>query len=181
MPGHVLGAANRRRWRALTTGSGRFMIMIYRPEGRPMAARFRHVARVARVVRRAILLSGAVLLGVAAPPTAVAAAIPARTGHVILVDWDGFDLSYLDRAPMPHLDALRRRGTLSVATGTYRAISNPNRTSLATGAFPATHHNSAYVYDPVANVITRQSRVSNAETITQSLTRQGRTVAAAGW
>lgn len=104
-----------------------------------------------------------------------------RAAHVVLIDWDGFDVSYLDRAPMPNLEKLRRRGSLSVATGTYRAISNPNRTSLATGAYPSTHHNAAYVYDLVADVITGQTRVSNAENIAQSLTRQGRTVAAAGW
>lgn len=104
-----------------------------------------------------------------------------RPGHVVLIDWDGVDLSYLHRARMPNLDALRRRGGLSIATGTYRAISNPNRASLATGAYPSTHHNAAYVYDPAKNVITGQSRTIDAENIAQSLTRQGRTIASAGW
>jgi hypothetical protein len=66
----------------------------------------------------------------------------------VLVDWDGFDPSYLGRVPMPNLNALRGGGSLSMATATDRAISNTSRASLATGAYPATHHNAAYVYDP---------------------------------
>jgi arylsulfatase A-like enzyme len=130
-----------------------------------------------------LVLVFVLLVALGAAPWRVATAQPAAAGarHVVLVDWDGFDSSYLERAPMPNLDALRRRGSLSIATGTYRAISNPNRTSLATGAYPATHHNAAFVYDPVANMITGQSRVSDAENIAQSLTRQGRTIASAGW
>jgi hypothetical protein len=81
-----------------------------------------------------------------------------RTGHVVLVDWDGFDPSYLGRVPMPHYEALRRRGSRSIATATYRAISNPSRASMATGAHPATHHNAAYVYDPVTNTVIGQNR-----------------------
>ncbi|GAA2595886.1 alkaline phosphatase family protein [Actinomadura fulvescens] len=123
----------------------------------------------------------AVTVAVVSSPAVAAGADEPRSRHVVLVDWDGIDPSYLRRASMPNLDALRRRGSLSFATGTYRAISNPNRASLATGAFPSTHHNAAYVYDRASNVITGQNRTINAETIAQSLTRQGRTIASAGW
>lgn len=139
-----------------------------RPEPLPVAA-----------VTPLLAIALAVALSGAAPAADVPGAAAAK--HVVLIDWDGFDTSYLDRAPMPNLDALRARGGLSIASGTYRAISNPNRTSLATGAHPSTHHNAAYVYDPVANVITGQTRSSAAENIAQSLVRQARTVAAAGW
>ncbi|MFI0452018.1 alkaline phosphatase family protein [Actinomadura sp. 6N118] len=125
-------------------------------------------------------VSAVTAVTVSLSPVAAIAEGP-RARHVVLIDWDGIDPSYLRRASMPHLDALRKRGSLSFATGTYRAISNPNRASLATGAFPSTHHNSAYVYDPVSNVITGQNRTIDAENIAESLTRQGRTIASAGW
>jgi arylsulfatase A-like enzyme len=99
----------------------------------------------------------------------------------VLVDWDGFDPSYLGRVPMPNFEELQRRGSLSIATSTYRAISNPARTSLATGAYPATHHNAAFFYDPITNVIVGQNGRMDAENIAQSLSRQDRTIAAAGW
>ncbi len=136
--------------------------------------------------RRMFVLRVAVLAAflIAVQP-AVAAAGPQppvrRTGHVVLVDWDGFDPSYLGRVPMPNLAQLHRRGSLSIATSTYRAISNPARASLATGAYPATHHNAAYFYDPTANAVVGQNRRMNAENIAQSLNRQDRTIAAAGW
>ncbi len=137
-------------------------------------------------MRRRILLAAAVLAAfLPAAQPAVAATGPRplerRTGHVVLVDWDGFDPSYLGRVPMPTFEELRRRGSLSIATSTFRAISNPGRTSLATGAYPATHHNTAFFYDTVGNVIVGQNRRMDAENIAQSLGRQDRTIAAAGW
>jgi arylsulfatase A-like enzyme len=109
------------------------------------------------------------------------AAAPPQTRHVVLVDWDGFDPSYLGRTPTPALDALRERGSLSFAASTFRAISNPARASLSTGSYPATHHNSAFVYDPAANAVTGQNRTIDAESIAQSVTRQGGRIASAGW
>jgi arylsulfatase A-like enzyme len=100
---------------------------------------------------------------------------------VVVVDWDGFDPSYLHRTRLPSLEALRRRGVRAHAWATYRPASNPSRASLVTGAYPQTHRNSAYVYDPAANVITGQTRRLAVDNLARSITRQGGTVAAAGW
>lgn len=117
---------------------------------------------------------------VAAHPTIESSASPV-TRHVVLIDWDGFDPSYLGRVPTPALDALRARGSQSFAASTYRAISNPARASLATGAYPATHHNAAYVFNEAANTVLGQNRTIDAENIATSITRQGGTVASVGW
>ncbi|MFC7328926.1 alkaline phosphatase family protein [Marinactinospora rubrisoli] len=108
-----------------------------------------------------------------------------RVDHVVLIDWDGIDPQYLDRhLDTPRLANLRellRSGSDAVAGCTYKAVSNPNRTSLATGAWPALHGNSAYVLDPATGRAVGQTRIVNAETIAQSLRRQDRTLLAAGW
>ncbi|WP_082126708.1 alkaline phosphatase family protein [Allosalinactinospora lopnorensis] len=119
----------------------------------------------------------------AGAPSRAAGAGPAA-GPVILIDWDGVDPGYLDRhldSRLPHLRSLAAAGVRGVASCTYKAVSNPNRASLATGARPAVHGNAAYVLHPATGRATGQTRRLAAETLAQSLRRQGRTVLAAGW
>jgi arylsulfatase A-like enzyme len=119
---------------------------------------------------------------VAVPPSTSADAVHVSPPkHVVLIDWDGFDPDYIGQAPMPHLDALIERGSLSIARGTYKTISNPSRASMSTGAYPETHGNVAYVYDPQTNRVQGQSRFLAAETIAQRLAAEGRTFAAVQW
>jgi endonuclease/exonuclease/phosphatase family metal-dependent hydrolase/arylsulfatase A-like enzyme len=106
---------------------------------------------------------------------------PERAKHVVLVDWDGFDPSYLGSAPTPNLDALRRRGSLSTASSTFHTISNPTRASMATGAYPERHGNAAYIFDPVAGRAQGQSRFLASETIAESLAAAGKTTASVQW
>ena len=130
------------------------------------------------ISRRRFLASGLATAGGAAMALSPAAGL-ARTGggrrpkHVVLVDWDGFDPDYLGRAPTPTLDALARRGSLSISEGTYRTISNPNRASMSTGAFPEVHGNLAYYYDEELDRAMGQSRFLAAETIAQALRAEG--------
>ena len=133
------------------------------------------------------------LVGAAA--TGVAAAVPAwllsrrpaggpLTGppeHVILVDWDAFDLDYLSRAPTPNIDALASRGSLSIAESTFTTKSNPARASMSTGAYPEVHGNAAYYFDESSGEAVGQTRFLAAETISQALVAEGRTTAAVQW
>jgi predicted AlkP superfamily pyrophosphatase or phosphodiesterase len=115
------------------------------------------------------------------PPTSADTVHVPRPKHVVLIDWDGFDPDYIGRAPMPHLDALIKRGSLSTARGTYKTISNPSRASMSTGAYPETHGNVAYVYDPQTDRVQGQSRFLAAETIAERLAVEGRTFASVQW
>lgn len=115
------------------------------------------------------------------------AALAQRSGagrspkHVVLVDWDGFDPDYLDLAPTPNLDALTRRGSLSIADGTFHTISNPSRASMSTGAYPEIHGNAAYYYDEETGRAQGQSRFLAAETIAEVLASEGKTIASVQW
>jgi len=144
-----------------------------------------------RLHRRAFLARGAAAAAAAGALTALAASRAGAAaaegpppGPVILVDWDGVAPSYLDRhlaGRMPALHALAERGVRTVASCTYKAVSNPNRAGLATGARPAVHRNTAYVLDPGTGKARGQSRTVRAETLFQALRRQGRTLLSAGW
>lgn len=112
----------------------------------------------------------------AAPDTTPAKRAP-KPKHVVLIDWDGFDPDYLGEVRMPNLEALAARGSLSIARGTYKTISNPSRASTSTGAYPEVHQNVAYVYDPATNRVQGQSRFLAAETIAERLAAEGKTVA----
>jgi len=108
--------------------------------------------------------------------------------HVILIDWDGFSRAYLEfsrayleRVPTPNLDMLAATGSLSMATGTFKTLSNPSRASMSTGAFPETHGNAAFVYDRETNRAIAQTRFLAAETIAQSIARAGLTQASVQW
>lgn len=132
------------------------------------------------ISRRKFLVGAASLMALSALP-AVALAQGRRPKYVILVDWDGLDPDYLSRVPTPNLDALASRGSLSTISGTYHTISNPSRASMSTGAYPETHDNAAYVYDPATNRAQDQSRFLAAETIAQVLAAEGKTLASVQW
>lgn len=137
-------------------------------------------------IRAARFVLGTLAL-VAMAPTPLPAAEPGPYGpvrpaqHVILIDWDGFDPDYLGRVPMPHFESLARRGSLSLARGTYHTVSNPSRASTATGAYPEVHRNAAYYFDPVANRAVGQERFLAAQTIAQALAAAGKTIASVQW
>lgn len=110
---------------------------------------------------------------------------PDRPEHIILIDIDAFDISYLDWVETPHLDDLIRRGAYAVATSVFKSFSNPARSTILTGAWPDVHHNQAYYYDPKRDLAIGQERPYEragshtplrAETIAQALRDEGRTV-----
>ena len=105
-----------------------------------------------------------------------------RADHVVLIAWDGFDAKYLQRGvPTPNLDALARRGSLTTSTGVLPSITNPSWSSVATGAFPERTLNTAYWYDPSADIVRGQSRDIAVETLGQALRSAGRTLASVQW
>jgi arylsulfatase A-like enzyme len=130
---------------------------------------------------RSLALLAAVLALLCLASPAMADRPRERAKHVILVDWDGFDPSYLGTAPTPNLDSLRRRGSLSIADSTFHTISNPTRASMATGAYPERHGNVAYAFDPIAGRAHGQTRFLASETIAESLAAAGKTTASVQW
>lgn len=107
---------------------------------------------------------------------------PPRADHVVFVAWDAFDAKYLERGiPTPNLDALARRGSITTSTGVLPSITNPSWSSVASGAFPERTLNTAYWYDPSANIVRGQSRDIAVETLGQSLRSAGRTLASVQW
>lgn len=104
--------------------------------------------------------------------------------HVVLVALDGFGARYLrllDDLPAPHLDALVRRGSLTTGTGVMPSITNPSWTSVATGAWPERHLNSAFWYDPAARVAHGQQRAVAVPTLAEAVREQGGTVLCVQW
>jgi arylsulfatase A-like enzyme len=135
-----------------------------------------------KISRRNFLGGAAALTAAGAFPTAAFARPAARRPkHVILVDWDGFDPDFLDRAETPNIDALVERGSYAVATATFHTVSNPSRASTSTGAYPETHNNAAYYFDEATNVARGQERFLAAETIAQALADSGKTLASVQW
>src|SRR5918996_6246948 len=132
-------------------------------------------------MRRAVAAVIAVLALLSLAPASALADDQPPAKHVVLIDWDGFDPSYLGSAPTPNLDSLRRRGSLSIADSTFHTISNPARASMSTGAYPERHGNVAYAFDPVAGRAHGQTRFLAAETIAESLAAEGKTTAAVQW
>ena len=104
-----------------------------------------------------------------------------RPEHVILVDWDGFDPAYLDRAPTPNLDELIDQGSLSTARATFPSLSNPSRASMATGAYPGTHENAAYYLDRQTGRVVGEERTLQAETVAEALLEEDKTIASIQW
>jgi predicted AlkP superfamily pyrophosphatase or phosphodiesterase len=119
-----------------------------------------------------------------ATATATAGARPAD--HVVFLALDGFDVDYLDlvrdgSAPMPNLQRLLRRGSVTTSTGVMTSITNPSWSSVATGAWPETHRNTAYWFNTETNTARGQQRDLAVPTIAQSVREQGGTVFSAQW
>lgn len=136
--------------------------------------------------RRRVLAGAAALVAAGAAPAWLLSrrddpAEDRRPEHVILVDWDGFDPAYLERAPTPNLDALVERGSLSTAKATFPTTSNSSRTSMSTGAYPEVHGNVAYYLDKETGEIVGQNRSLSAETLPEALADAGKTVASVQW
>jgi arylsulfatase A-like enzyme len=136
--------------------------------------------------RRQLLAGVAVAAGAAVLPGARASARagphrPAKPDHVILVDWDGFGSDLLGRVPMPNLQRLIARGSLSVAHSTYPTYSNSARASMSTGAYPEVHGNAGFYLDRKLDVVVGQNRDLRAQTINQALAAAARTTASVGW
>lgn len=104
-----------------------------------------------------------------------------RPEHVILIDWDGLDHRYLEWFDLPNIQGLIDRGSYAVARGVFKSISNPSRAAMATGAYPDTNGNFAYVYNPETNQVQGQSRFIAVETLTQRLASEGLNTASVGW
>ncbi|MCK0116800.1 alkaline phosphatase family protein [Isoptericola sp. S6320L] len=141
-----------------------------------------------RAVAVATTLAGAVAatLGLVAPTAAAPspAAERAPADHVVLLAFDGFDADYLeivDELPTPHLDRLVRRGSLTTSTGVMTTITNPSWSSVATGAWPERHLNTAYWFDPETNTARGQQRDLAVPTIAQTIRDQGGTVFSSQW
>jgi arylsulfatase A-like enzyme len=139
--------------------------------------------RTLTATRRELLVRAALAAGAVALPagSASAQARRVRPEHVVLVDWDGFGSGLLDRAPMPNLQSLSARGSLSVAESTYNTYSNSARASMSTGAYPEVHGNAGYYLDRERDVVVGQNRDLRAQTINQALAGAGRTTASVGW
>jgi Type I phosphodiesterase / nucleotide pyrophosphatase len=120
-----------------------------------------------------------------APPPAPPPAPTRLADHVILVDWDGFAPSLLQRGyDTPTLNALSARGSLSLdAQSTFTSFSNPARASMSTGAYPETHGNVAWTWDSATNTVLGQTRRLDAESIAEALARDpaGLTEASVQW
>lgn len=124
------------------------------------------------------LASAALAAAVGAGPATAAPPEP----KVVLFAIDGFDAEYLDgRVPLPNIEALARRGSVTTGTGVMATVTNQSWTSVSTGAWPERHLNAAYYYDEEAGVVRGQSRASAVEGLGESLRRQGRTIASVQW
>lgn len=107
-----------------------------------------------------------------------------RVDHVVLIDVDAFNPWYLDLADTPAIDALIDLGSYCIARGVYKSFSNPARSSIITGAWPAVHNNQAYYYDADRNLAIGQEHPYEdpaatplgAQTVAQAIAADGRTV-----
>ena len=128
-----------------------------------------------------------------AAPAAVALPRPAAdppgsppADHVVLLALDGFDVEYLDLvragdSSMPNLRELLRTGSVTTSTGVMTSITNPSWSSVATGAWPRTHQNTAYWFNPATGAAQGQQRDLAVPTIAQSIREQGGTVFSSQW
>ncbi|MBD7958685.1 alkaline phosphatase family protein [Microbacterium sp. Sa4CUA7] len=140
-----------------------------------MRIRFRSLLAVAV----ATVAAGGVIGG--APLAAPAASPPPPAEHVVFIGLDGFDAAYLEEAPLPNLRQLVKRGSLTTSSGVMTSITNPSWSSIATGAWPATHQNTAYWFDTQTGTARSQQRDLAVPTIAQSLRDQGATVMSSQW
>ena len=99
--------------------------------------------------------------------------------HVVLIGFDGFDADYFGRVPTPNLDALAARGSHGTSLAPAQSITNPSFASLATGAWPRTTGNVAYIFDRETQAYRGQSRDLAVPTIAEAVRDSGGTVGSA--
>lgn len=122
-------------------------------------------------------ITTAAILCTAMPATAEPPADRGPQHHVIYFAMDGFDADYLDgRAPLPNIQKLAKRGVLTSATGVMSSMTNQSWASVASGAHPDVTLNDSYVLN-AAGVVQGQTRRNVAETLAESLVRDGKTMA----
>jgi arylsulfatase A-like enzyme len=139
--------------------------------------------------RRRLAVSAAAVAACAAfvVPITTAEAGPSSAGrapaadHVLFVAWDGFDPAYLDRADTPTIDRLAHDGSLTTSRGVMTSITNPSWSSVATGAWPERHLNTAYWYDDETGLARGQQRDLAVPTIAEAVGDGGGTVASVQW
>lgn len=102
----------------------------------------------------------------------------ARSSHVVLIGFDGFDPVYLDRVDTPNIDALAARGSVGTAYSVMMPYTRPGFTAITTGAFPATSGVITDYWDRVAQKFVHLSPDSTAVTIAQHVRAAGGTTAA---
>ncbi|MFC9561423.1 alkaline phosphatase family protein [Agromyces sp. NPDC056965] len=130
----------------------------------------------------ALVAAGLTAAGIiAATAPAASAAPPPAADHVVFIALDGFDARYLDDAPMPNLRHLVTRGSLTTSTGVMTSITNPSWSSIATGAWPETHLNTAYWFDAETGTARSQQRDLAVPTIAEAIRDQGGTVMSSQW
>lgn len=140
-----------------------------------------------RLGRRQLAAIAAVAAGAALTVPTTAEADPhgpdraPAAEHVLFVAWDGFDPAYLADADTPTIDRLARDGSLSTSRGVMTSITNPSWSSVATGAWPERHHNTAYWYDEESGVARSSQRDLAVPTIAESVRDAGGTVASVQW
>jgi len=106
----------------------------------------------------------------------------AREDKVVLFAIDGFDADYLDgRAPLPNLQSLARRGSLTTGTGVMSSMTNQSWATVATGAYPERTLNASYYLDRTTGTVRGQSRAIAVETLGEALAAEGRTMASVQW
>jgi Uncharacterized proteins of the AP superfamily len=99
---------------------------------------------------------------------------------MVYINWDGFSWDYYRlanrgyNAKTPVIDSLVHEGVLftNACTG-IPSITNPMQTALVTGAWPAVTGNSYLYYDKKKNIVIKQKRENNGETIAEAAIRQG--------
>jgi arylsulfatase A-like enzyme len=139
-------------------------------------------AALAAVTAVAAALSTAAITATVAAPATAAPQPPAD--HVVVIALDGFDADYLElvaELETPNLDRLLHRGSITSATGVMTTITNPSWSSVATGAWPERHLNTAYWFDHESNTARGQQRDLAVPTIAQAVRDQGGTVFSAQW
>lgn len=80
----------------------------------------------------------AIALGIVAATASCESPFPedARARHVVLVGFDGFDPTYLDRVHTPNLDQIADRGSAGEAYSVMMPYTMPSFTAITTGAWP---------------------------------------------
>lgn len=124
------------------------------------------------------------ILGLAGPRPTRAQVDPPRTVVVLL--FDGFAASLLDKLPAPSLERLRREGAWSHRmVPAFPTVSLINQTTISTGCWPARHGIISNIFvDPQRGVYDHDHDADwmlGCEHLHQAAERQGVRSAALGW